>query len=647
MVLFNFSDYQLNNLRGKIKYIHSSFDHSSAFQLLEEATVSLKIPRYFGAVRVFADFYTECLDRVLLSGDFVWDDTVKEFDIYSYKVNLSKLGVGIYFFKITIETQNGRIFCTPENDEVVFSRAEASKLFQISVVDFKYDKPTNKYGGIIYHIFVDRFARGGEVALRDGAVLVDDWSMGIPEYPLYPGAHLINNTFYGGTLYGIVDKLEYIASLGVNLIYLSPIFSSPSNHKYDTSDYMSVDSMFGSIEALKLLIDEAHKLGIGIILDGVFNHTGADSIYFNKKSRFDSVGAYQSKSSPYFDWFNFELYPDKYTCWWDIDILPRINTENPKCREYFVGADGVISKYASLGIDGFRLDVADELSDEFISLIKSRLNEYNSNSLLYGEVWEDASNKISYGVRKTYYLGCELDGVMNYPLRKGLIDYILTSNTGALKYALTEVMINAPKRIADVQMNLLGTHDTERILTVLGGESSRGLSNSDLVSKRLSASNREMAIRKLKMAYTALATLPGVPSIFYGDEAGLEGYSDPFNRMPYPWGNECSDLIDHYRNIGRIRRENCVYREGEFSLVYLESDVFVFSRKDSGYAYVTVMNNSGEEKLISFNNIFICLDTDKTFKMDSNDTVDPYSSVIYKVKVGSKLTLFDKFYFEA
>lgn len=192
----------------------------------------------------------------------------------------------------------------------------------------------------------------------------------MPEYPAYPGAPLKNNRFYGGTLLGIIDKLEYIRSLGVDTIYLSPIFDAASNHKYDTADYMSVDSMFGGEKAFKALIKKAHEYGIGIILDGVFNHTGSDSIYFNKYGHYKTLGAYQSKKSKYYSWYDFKNYPDEYTAWWGIDILPRIHPDKPDCRKYFVGKDGVIAKYASMGIDGFRLDVADELSDDFIAEIK-------------------------------------------------------------------------------------------------------------------------------------------------------------------------------------------------------------------------------------------------------------------------------------
>ena len=453
---------------------------------------------------------------------------------------------------------------------------------------------------MIYHVFVDRFFKYGDVKSREDAVIIDDWSAEIPEYPEYPGAFLKNNYFYGGTLYGVTKKLKYLASLGVNTIYLSPVFEAYSNHKYDTGDYSKIDEMFGGEKAFCKLIKEAKNLGIGIILDGVFNHTGSNSVYFNKDNKYNSVGAYNSTTSPYYDWYRFQTYPDKYTSWWGIDILPRIHPEEKSFAEFFVGEGGIIEKYANMGIDGFRLDVADELSDEFIARIKSTLNSQNSSSILYGEVWEDASNKIAYGTRKKYYLGGELDGVMNYPIRRGIIEYLRSGAIDSLYYALTDVTDNAPDRIRNMQMNLLGTHDTERILTLFGGESAQGHTNSYLATKRMNDIERGIAKRKLRMAYTILATLPGIPTIFYGDEAGLEGYSDPFNRMPYPWGKEDSVLINHYRALGEIRKSNSVYKDGSFELYHQDERTLIFSRKKDALSYITIVNNSKFERTIEF-----------------------------------------------
>lgn len=596
-----FSNNRVKDLRGKISFLHEGKEQtSSAFELNEAASVRILLPRLLGVVSVYASFFNESFTDNLINFIANWVGVKNQFDVYEFNLDTQKLGVGLYFFQIRIESQHGILHATPYGTDILFiPDGESFGIFQASVSDFKYKRSEQKLGGIIYHIFVDRFMRGGSTTLKPDAITGDDWRT-MPEYPTYPGAPLKNNHFYGGTLWGIADKLDYIKSLGVNTIYLSPVFDAASNHKYDTADYMTVDSMFGGEEALVHLIDKAKSLDIGIILDGVFNHTGSDSIYFNRYGNYNSVGAYNSKESKYYTWYDFQSYPDKYTCWWDIDILPRINPDKPECRKYFVGKGGVIEKYAKMGIDGFRLDVVDELSDSFVKDIKSVLNRYNKRSVLYGEVWEDGSNKVAYGRRKTYYLGDELDGVMNYPIRKGIVEYLTTSNTHALRYALTDVINNAPKRIRDMQMNLLGTHDTERILTVLGAESAVGRSNEYLSKKKMDDLKRGIAKRRLRMAYAILATVPGIPSIFYGDEVGLEGYHDPFNRMPYPWGREDFNLMAYYRRVGSIRREHAAYRDGDFKLLYLGNDALAFTRYEQSAVLLTFVNNTKQSVTIEF-----------------------------------------------
>ena len=591
----------LTSLEGRLEYVHTNKNQSgTAYPSTEGVSLLLSIPRALGAHNVIFNVYKE--DLSYLIGSFEGKRSNLDYINESYRVDIPAefLKRGLYFFDIEISTFN-TVYGFKSEDKVLFSlEKHFGHKFQFAVFDEIYEKPENNLGGIIYHIFVDRFMRGGNVKAREDAVFIDDWSADIVEYPDYPGAFLKNNTFYGGTLWGIADKLDYLESLGVTTLYLSPIFEAYSNHKYDTGDYSKVDEMFGGEEALENLILRCKERGIGIILDGVFNHTGSDSVYFNKNGRYGSLGAYQSDKSPYYEWFTFQSHPEEYTSWWGIEILPRINPDVSSCRNYFTASGGIIEKYAKMGIDGFRLDVADELSDGFIADIKRALNRQNQKSVLYGEVWEDASNKIAYGLRKSYYLGEELDGVMNYPVRTGIIDFILNKSTDKLKYALTDVYQNMPKRARDLAMNLLGTHDTERILTVLGGIKRDGLPNSTIRNLRLSDGERKKATKRLKMAYTINATLPGIPSIYYGDEAGIEGYSDPFNRRTFPWGREDNFLIEHYKIIGAIRRENEVYREGEFEIIHLDSEKLLFKRVIGDDEFITVANNSASDFKLAF-----------------------------------------------
>ena len=604
----SFSNNRAKSLTGNVTFAHGDkYGSSSAYEISEAAKIRIQLPRLLGVVSASVVVFDESLGHKISSTPATWCGLKNGCDIYGAELDLTELGVGLYFFSIEIDSQCGRLYGRKAGKDLVFfSEDNMDSLYQLSVSDFKYAKSDNKLGGVIYHVFVDRFNKGGDVKPKPGTVTDDDWHI-IPEYPLYNGAPLKNNHFYGGTLWGVADKLDYIKSLGVNTVYLSPIFDAASNHKYDTADYMTVDSMFGGEEALTYLLAKAKEKGIGIILDGVFNHTGSDSIYFNREGNYDSVGAYQSKKSKYYSWYDFQDYPDKYTCWWGIDILPRIHPNVPACRKYFVGKGGVIDKYAAMGVDGFRLDVADELSDDFISEIKKRLNLHNKKSVLYGEVWEDGSNKIAYDVRKKYFLGRELDGVMNYPIRTGIIDFLTSGQYYSLMYALTDIIDNAPARVRNMQMNLLGTHDTERILTVLGGEHSDGRSNEYLSKKKMNDLERGIAKRRLRMAYTILATVPGIPAIFYGDEAGLEGYHDPFNRMPYPWGREDHNLIGHFRQLGKIRSENDVYKEGAFELIHLNSDALVFKRCSDEHSYITFVNNTKQSVKVEFSDKAIAL----------------------------------------
>ena len=610
---------------GKLRFIHADKkNQSGAFSLNEDIVVEVAIKRTVPALSL-----SLCLSKdgggYTGDYDFYLDRSSAELDFYRLRIAKGDVAVGLYFGNLKLTLPSRTLYSNGTALSLSFAPVSNSSL-QMSVYK-PYDAPKDYFGGIIYHVFVDRFNKGDDGVYNKGEVLVSDWSEGIAEYPEYTGAPMKNNTFYGGTLGGIIKKLDYISSLGADTIYLSPIFDAASNHKYDTADYMTTDAAFGGEKSLKRLIRACHKRGIKVILDGVFNHTGADSIYFNRYGNYPSVGAYQSPDSEYADWYEFESFPDKYKSWWDIEILPRLNLKSAGAKELIIGKGGVIDKYTSLGVDGFRLDVADELSDEFISSIKNIIKAQSENPILYGEVWEDASNKIAYDKRKSYYNGTELDGVMNYPLRTGLINYVLNKNTDALAYAIGEVYINAPFEVSNAQMNLLGTHDTERILTVLGGVCKEGLPNSTLKRLRMDKDTRDLAKRRLTALYSVISMLPGIPSVFYADEAGLEGYGDPFNRMPYPWGRADRNILSHYRRIGTIRRSLDVLKLGKFTVRYLDERLFVFERGEEKGAVIVAYNNSEKDIRIAFNSPekeLVSLALKKEF------ILPPYTTYIFK-----------------
>ncbi|MGM9637467.1 MAG: glycoside hydrolase family 13 protein [Eubacteriales bacterium] len=572
------------------------------FDCEDRLTFRLTLPRRLGAKDPILDFYRDD-DQCNFSLPFRWkgsDYVSEQYECVLTTASLCKSGEkdALLWYSVLMDSGYGRLRLSMNPYSYAPVLADANEYhsdYQLTVCKAGYDAPHAIRGGIMYHIFVDRFAQGGEVPVREDAILNPDWDNGVPQYADYRGGYVENNMFFGGTLYGIIDKLDYLESLGVSILYLSPIFRAYSNHKYDTGDYLTVDEMFGGDEALEKLIAETKKRNIAILLDGVFNHTGADSLYFNKKGRYDSVGAYQSKDSPYYDWYEFRDYPDSYRCWWDIDILPAVTTTNPSYLEFMTGEKGVVRHYLKKGISGWRLDVADELDSLFLDRLRTAVKAENPEAMIYGEVWEDASDKVAYGTRRKYFRGDQLDSVMNYPLKDGIIRFVKYGDKNALFAATALLYAHYPKGTSDTLMNHLGTHDTERILTVLGGDPDGGRTAKELSVARMSLEQRANAKALLKLCYTLSATLPGIPCIYYGDEAGMEGYRDPFNRMPYPWNHQDADLLAFYRKLGTVRRSLPVFAEGWFEVDESTPDgVFAFTRFDGDCQVYVAVNRSEE-----------------------------------------------------
>ena len=501
---------------------------------------------------------------------------------------------GLFFMSLEVSTEYGNFNLTRKNNGLL-SLTREKQMIPLTVYSSEYEVPEKFLGGIMYHIFPDRFFASQKRIRKKDAVNVEEWDSPIPQYAEIAGGRVENNYFYGGNLYGIAEKAEYFESLGVNYIYLCPIFESRSNHKYDTGNYMKVDECFGGDKALKYLIDTMKSHGISVILDGVFNHTGDDSIYFNKKCTYESVGAYNSKESPYYSWFSFDEYPEKYRCWWGIEILPEVNTENKYFTEYICGKFGVIGKYVGMGIEGFRLDVVDELSDGFIEALRKRLKKGNTDAVLLGEVWEEAATKTAYGRRRKYFRGHQLDSVMNYPLREGIIRFLLKKDSEYLADICLTLQYNYPDFVFNSLMNFLSTHDTERILSVLCDDGISELTNSQLADYTASYDKLEKAKKLLKIGYVLLYTLPGVPSIYYGDEAGMQGGRDPFNRRSFPWGKEDKDLTEYVRKLGRLRRGDRRFSHGVFKIIESEDGIICYERACCGQRVVICVNMSDKE----------------------------------------------------
>ena len=509
---------------------------------------------------------------------------------------------GLYFYRFEIDTWRGTLGITSrfggESGIDEFGAPEG-ECWQLTVFESQYQIPDWLSGGIMYQIFPDRFYRSGTTKYNvpQDRYLHQRWGSQ-PEWRPNHQGEITNSDYFGGDLEGIIQKLDYLQSLGITCIYLNPIFEAHSNHRYDTADYTKVDPLLGSKEDFKRLCKEANKRGIHIMLDGVFNHTGSDSIYFNRKGRYQTLGAYQSQESPYYDWYQFYQWPEQYACWWNFETLPNVNETNETYNAYINGTDGVIQTWLKAGADGWRLDVADELPDLFLDDITKAAKQVKPTSMILGEVWEDASNKMAYGQRRRYLLGKQLDSVMNYPFREAIIGFLTGKNPAEMMELIMTVLEHYPPSAIHLLMNHIGTHDTERILTVLGGEPLNGRDREWQSKTKLSQEQRSKGLALLKLASLMQYTLPGIPCVYYGDEAGMEGYRDPFNRVCFPWGHEDAELVNWYRSLGKIRHSCEVLKQGTLEPYYADDDCFVYVRSDEavGQKLLVAVNRTAQRK---------------------------------------------------
>ena len=554
----------------------------------QDCTLHIHIPTSVAATEVAVLFQTQdgrpyrevaLAQEKILGAYAVWGGTFR----------LSEPALLYYYFRITGRTGSFRLFKEGDAD----TNMEAGDKWQLTCLDPDFTTPDWAKGATIYQVFPDRFYKTGECDLTgklEPYVVHEDWNEEVFWQPTEKG-EVLNNDFYGGNFRGITEKLPYIASLGVTILYLNPISKSFSSHRYDTGDYKTPDPMLGTCEEFSALCEAAHSLGIRVILDGVYSHTGSDSLYFNKNGTFPGCGAYNSPDSPYYSWYTFYDYPDSYNCWWNFETLPTVKKLDPAFMDYIIeNEDSVVAHWLRLGADGFRLDVADELPNEFMAALKRRVRQLKPDALVLGEVWEDASNKIAYNVRCRYFVDGTLDSVMNYPFRTAILNYLRGKDDGkALGRTVRTIMENYPAQVLHCNMNLLGTHDTARILTTLVDEYDGP--RQEMAKRTLRPAQREQAKQRLLLASFLQYTLPGSPSLYYGDEAGMEGGKDPFNRRTYPWGREDETLLDHYRTLGYLRKDNPALRTGETEIFQAGEGRFGFTRSLGAQKLRIYVNN--------------------------------------------------------
>lgn len=547
-------------------------------------------------ITVKSDLVGKCYLRIKTDGETDFKSCLMQSVSGGFFVSLIGLETGLYWYYFEIDGiyfGKGADLCAEKF---------AVECYQLSVYDESYQTPDWIKGGIIYQIFPDRFYSSGNFEVANGKAKAPCWNA----LPVYKNAEgkVLNNEFFGGNFEGIRQKLPYLKQLNVSAIYLNPVNKSFSSHRYDTGDYMAFDPLIGTDSDFLRLKADAEDFGIKIIFDGVYNHTGSDSVYFNKEGNYNSVGAYQSTSSTYFEWYNFTKHPTEYDSWWGFKTLPSIKKNSQSFQNFIT--QQVFKRNFELGFCGVRLDVVDELSQTFIENIRSSAKRLNPNALIIGEVWEDATNKIAYGERRKYFLGKQLDSVMNYPLRSAIIDFLLSGDTHNLCLIIREQINNYPPCALHALMNVLSTHDSPRIITVLG-RNNVVTDKDEMQFETLSQAEYEKGKTLAKLAYTLLFTLYGVPSVYYGDEVGLWGNLDPYNRKTYPWGNEDDDMLNFVKTLGEIRAQNGVFACGLTNVLYAQKGVFVFERTDQNAQIVVAINRRVQDVELSFNSPMRCL----------------------------------------
>ena len=521
-----------------------------------------------------------------------------EGEFYTFRLEkLEEPGLLYYYFELRWE--HGRTFYGAVGDGAGGEGCltDCPQGFQVTI-SRPQEVPDWLSRGVMYQIYVDRYCSSHGQGMvdypRPGSLIHACWK-DTPFYIRDADGSILRWDFFGGNLRGVISKLDLLCSRGITVLYLNPIFDAPSNHKYDTGDYRRVDPGYGTEEDLRFLVQEAHARGMRVILDGVFSHTGSDSLYFNAYGHYPGVGAAQSPDSPYASWYRFEEYPHTYDCWWGVKNMPCVEEMDPGYLDYMLrDPDSTIRRWMRCGIDGWRLDVADELPDEFLRLLRQVVREENPQAILLGEVWEDASHKVSYGKLRTYFTEPELDAVTNYPFRDAVTGFLLGQrDAAAVRRSMMGLYENYPRAQFLSLMNMTGTHDTLRLMTLLGeAPDPNTLSEREREKYRLPADKEAAARRRVKLYALLQFTHPGLPTVYYGDETGLQGYADPYNRGTYPWGAEDEELVNWFTVLAQLRHGCPALAQGAYLPLAPHPDVYGHLRTLDEDAVVILVNRS-------------------------------------------------------
>lgn len=524
-------------------------------------------------------------------------------------------GLFFYWFEVRLNDERYR-WCFPDPDSsklkghtlldsyrFSLSGKEEIPGFQVTVYEPDFKTPDWMKGAVVYQIFPDRFNRGEGFDKKTiepylgyaERIWHDDWLADVDIKGRPPIGYEAND-FFGGTLQGIKEKLPYIASFGVDCIYLNPIFQSRTNHRYDTGDYFKIDPLLGTEDDFRELCLAAKKHNISLILDGVFSHTGADSKYFNKYGRYDSVGAWQEKTegkvSFYTSWYKFSSDSDaeipaaktvekeklSYDSWWGFDNLPNVRETELSYKNFICGEDGVLAYWLKAGARGYRLDVSDEIPDPFLRSLRRRVKSVKDDAYIVGEVWDGPTSQISYDAHRDFIFGRTHDATTNYPAREAVFSWLLGyDDTEEICARFKYYQLIMPKEALYVMLNPLGSHDTERVVNVLSGVRTPA-KREDQRQRKLSPRERKRGEARLILALLLQVAFPGAAHLYYGDERAMEGFKDPFNRRTYPWHEDETELTDLFRSILNLRREHTVLRTGEAEMSVAADDVLKIRR---------------------------------------------------------------------
>ena len=589
-----------NMEKSKEKILNVKLQKTSA-RLKEKVKVILEISGDYGFVneaKILINQHKTSNEREI---KMEYKNTKNNINYFTSEIDFTNVGIHYFCIKIIINNQLKWVKYNLRENKAEITESNLP-YWTITVYDNDFKVPNWAKGKIMYHIMVDRFYKSENYnPPQMPNRIIKKWG-DIPNWQINSEEKYCNNEFFMGNLKGIEEKIEYIKELGVEIIYLSPICMSQSNHRYDVADYEKVDPYLGSNEDLKSLCDKAHKNGIKIVIDAVFNHTGNDSKYFNEYGNYKTIGAFKSNKSKYYNWYK-KTQNGKFEYWWGFKNLPVCDGNNKGWQKFIYGENGVIDKWFDLGIDGIRLDVADELTDDFIENVRVAVKRNKQDGFIIGEVWENAIIKEKDGNQRKYLLGKGLDSVMNYPFTNAILKYVRFGNAKFLIETLTEMMNQYPKEIIHCLMNSLSTHDITRAITTLCSD---GIQNNkynwvwDVPYSRnwqyehdiIESDKYEMAKKLFKIATLIQYFLPGNPCIYYGDEIGMYGYKDPFNRKCFCWDKIDDDIHKFFVEIGKIKRENSFLENAEFNIIQADENILIFERYNKDNIMLIVKNRT-------------------------------------------------------